>query len=624
MELKTDLYKVEKIQELENEIFELKQRLNKTEAGLPCKSILNEDQKLVEGFGVIDHNFNILSFDAKSNSFRKNKDDRSSGQKCYSVFCNSNEPCAGCTILKKRASKLVWYSLQTQLPDNQRKCKKNIIASFESNEPNAPFLVETDLFYQQLFESKGDALLILNCKGQVLKFTDKLNEMLGYSKEEFSKLTVFDIDDPTNSLTFEERVSQVRETKGAIFETDLITKSGDLIPVESSLCPIKYHDKTVYFTSFRNIQERKETERELHESEIRFRTLVENATDLVMRFDREYRYVFINSASLHVFGIPPEDFIGKTHHDMGFPYDLCQLCEEEMDKVFESGISDVIDFSIEVKGREISFEWQLIPEFDEEDEIPYLMAVARDVTKRKQSEKALEEALKTKDKFFSIIAHDLKNPFGSLRALSEALQLNDDLTKEEINEFAEIIHASACQGYDLLENLLDWSRSQRGNIKCEPEEFDLIELVESNINLLQANIHKKKINIHFNPDHNKTVFADKYMVDTIIRNLMANAVKFTYMYGNIEISLLDREKHYGLSIKDDGKGISQENQTKLFDMDNQYSSKGTAMETGTGLGLILCKEFIDCNNGEIWVESENGEGSCFSFIVPKNKSGFTS
>ncbi len=624
MELKTDLYKDEKIRELEKEILELKQQLSLVESESPCKSILNEDQKLVEGIGVIDHNFNLLSFDIRSNGFGKSKEDLLSGQKCYSVFCSSNEPCEGCEILKKRTSKKDRYSLQSQLLDGHRRCNKNIIDSVALSEPTASYLAETDLFYQQLFESTGDALLILDCKGRVLKFTDKLNEMLGYSKEEFSQLTVFDIDDPSNSLTFEERVSQVQKTKGAIFETDLITKSEGLIPVESSLCPIKYHDKTVYFTSFRNIQERKETEKELHESEIRFRTLVENATDLVMRFDREHRHVFVNSASLPVLGIPPEDFIGRTHYEMEFPDDLCQFWEEEIEKVFESGIADIIDFSIEVKGREISFEWQLIPEFNEEDEIPYLLAVARDVTKRKQSEKALEEALKTKDKFFSIIAHDLKNPFGSLRALSEALQLNDDLTKEEIAEFAEIIHASACQGYDLLENLLDWSRSQRGNIKCEPEEFDLIELVESNINLLQANIHKKQINIHFTFENNKTVFADKYMVDTIIRNLLANAVKFTYMDGNIEINLLEGEKYYGLSIKDDGKGISQENQTKLFDLDNQYSSKGTAMETGTGLGLILCKEFIDCNNGDIWVESENGEGSCFSFMIPKNKSEFSS
>jgi len=477
---------------------------------------------------------------------------------------------------------------------------------------------ETDLFYEQLFESTGDSLLIIDCEGRVVKFTNKLSEILGYTESEFSELTIFDIDDPTNSLCFEERVKQVQETKGAVFETDLICRSGKLIPVESSLSPIKYHHKTVYFIAFRDIEERKVAQKELLESEIRFRSLVENATDLIMRFDRDHRHVFVNSASLPVLGIPPEDFIGVTHEEMGFPEDLCLFWEEAMDKVFESGIADVIDFSIQVDNSDLYFEWQLIPEFDADGEMHYLLAVARDVTKRKLSEKALEEALKTKDKFFSIIAHDLKNPFGSLRTLSECLKVSDSLTKEEINEFAEVIHTSACQGFDLLENLLEWSRSQRGNIKWEPKEFDLNELVETNINLIQANIHKKQIKLSFDSVSNKNVFADKYMIDTIIRNLLANAVKFTYIKGNIEISLFENEKQYVFSIKDDGKGISAENQTKLFDMDNQYSSKGTAMETGTGLGLILCKEFIDNNNGEIWVESELGKGSCFSFSVPKS------
>jgi len=302
---------------------------------------------------------------------------------------------------------------------------------------------------------------------------------------------------------------------------------------------------------------------------------------------------------------------------MGFPEDLCLLWEEEMDKVFDSGIADIIEFSIHVKGSEIFFEWQLIPEFDTEDEIPYLLAVARDVSTRTLSEKALEEALKTKDKFFSIIAHDLRNPFGSLRTLSEYLQNHEDLTKEEIKEFAEIIHTSACQGYDLLENLLEWSRSQRGNIKWDPQEFDLSDLIKSNIKLIQANLHKKQIQLNFKTDKSHYVFADKYMIDTIVRNLLANAVKFTYMNGNIDIQLSERAENYCVSIKDDGKGISKDHQAKIFDLDNQHSSLGTAMETGTGLGLILCKEFINTNNGELWVESEIGKGSCFSFTVPK-------
>ncbi len=617
MELEIDLKDEDKIRLLEEEIFQLKQKLEVSTVVSLNQNNISAFKNSTDLFGVVDSDFNVLSINDHWKNSLSESQEKLYGKKCYSVFFGLNEPCDGCSISANVTNKLVWSFIQPQLDGKERACRISEITPANDIEPIELTIKESDLFYEQLFESTGDPLLIIDCKGRILKFTKKLCEMLSYTMDEFSNLTIFDIDDPTNSLTFDERVAQVEREKGAVFETDLISKPGKLIPVECSSSPIKYHNKIVFFVTLRNIEKRNIAQKELLESEIRFRSLVENATDLVMRFDRDHRHVFANSASLPVLGIPPEEFIGKTHQEMGFPDDLCELWEDEMDKVFESGISDIINFSINTKGKEIYFEWQLIPEFDTEDEIPFLLAVARDVSKRTKSEMALEEALKTKDKFFSIIAHDLRNPFGSLRTLSEYLQNNEDLSKEEIKEFAEIIHTSACQGYDLLENLLEWSRSQRGNINWQPQEFDLVDSINSNIRLIQANIHKKQINIDFKTEKSYYVFADKYMIDTIIRNLLANAVKFTYIHGNIDIVISEQTEHYCVSVKDDGKGISNDNQIKLFDLDNQHSSVGTAMETGTGLGLILCKEFIDTNNGDIWVESEKGAGSCFSFTVPK-------
>ncbi|MDE5423158.1 PAS domain-containing sensor histidine kinase [Ancylomarina sp. DW003] len=617
MKLEKNLNEGDRIEKLEDEILELKQKLEIAQAG----SVYNLAHSEIDGesdiYGVVDREFNLLSVNDKWAESQKSVGQSLIGQKCYSVFCDLDAPCKGCFLSDKKVGKLIWFFLQPNNNNETGNCKKNIISPHNEIESYELDLKETDLFYEQLFESTGDSLMILDCKGRLLKYTTKLCDLLSYSEDEFSELTIFDIDDPRNSLNFEERIIEIEKEKGAVFETDLIDKSGNLIPVECSSAPISYHNKLVFFITIRDISKRKIAQKELHESEIRFRSLVENATDLVMRFDREHRHVFVNTASLPVLGISPEEFIGKTHQEMGFPDDLCEFWEDEMDKVFESGISDIVDFSINVKGKEIYFEWQLIPEFDTEDEIPYLLAIARDVSKRTTSEKALEQALKTKDKFFSIIAHDLRNPFGSLRTLSECIHSNDDLTKEEVKEFAEIIHTSACQGYDLLENLLEWSRSQRGSLNWQPQEFDLVKLIELNINLVQANIHKKKINLSFESERSKYVFADKYMIDTIIRNLLANALKFTYYNGNVSLAVTDRDSHYCISVKDDGKGIDKENQKRLFELDNQYSSIGTAMETGTGLGLILCKEFTDANNGEIWVESEEGKGSCFSFTVPK-------
>lgn len=617
MKLKTNYTDKDKIRLLEDEISQLKKKLEISKVVSLSQNNVSGSKNFTNLLGVVDSDYNVLSINDYRNKSLNEPQNEFYGKKCYFAFCGLNEPCEECSLLANSTNKSALYFVQAQLHDKEGPCRQTLITPVSDIEPIESRSKESDVFYKQLFESTGDMLLILDCKGQILKFTSKLYEMLSYSEDEFSNLTIFDIDDPTHSHTFEERFVEVEREKGAVFETDLISKSGKLFPVESCTSPIKYDNKTMLFVTFRDIEERINAQTKLLESEIRFRTLVENATDLVMRFDREHRHVFANSASLQVLGISSEEFIGKTHSEMGFPDDLCLMWEEEMDKVFESGIADVIDFSVNAKGNDIYFEWQLVPEFDTEGEIPYLLAVARDVTKRTISEKTLEETLKTKDKFFSIIAHDLRNPFGSLRTLSEFILNNEDLTKEEIKEFAEVINMSACEGYNLLENLLEWSRSQRGSIKWQPEEFDLVSLIDSNISLIQANVHKKKINVSFDAEESYLVYADKYMIDTIIRNLLANAVKFTYTNGNIDIAVHEQKEHYCVSIKDDGKGISGNNQTKLFDLDNQHSSVGTAMETGTGLGLILCKEFIDTNNGNIWVESEEGAGSCFSFTLTK-------
>ncbi len=614
MEFETYLKGEDKIRLLEEEILQLKQELEVSKLVSPNQNSVSELSKFSELFGVVDNGFNVLSVNDKWRNLLPEPQEKNHDSKCYSVFFGFDAPCDGCTIPRNSSDEVECFLLQAK---QNNLCSRSLMTPVNTFTDRDLATEESSLFYEQLFESTGDSLLIIDCKGRILKFTEKLCEMLSYTMDEFASLTIFDIDDPANSLTFDERIIEINREKGAVFETDLISKSGKRTPVECSSSPIKYHNKTIYFVTLRNIEKRNLAQKELLESEIRFRSLVENATDMVMRFDREHRHVFVNSASYQVLGISPQEFIGKTHIEMGFDDALCSLWEEEMNKVFESGVPDVIDFSIQLKGVDRFFEWQLIPEFDTEDEIPYLLGIARDVSIRTMSEKALEEALKAKDKFFSIIAHDLRNPFGSLRTLSEYLQSNEDLTKEEINEFAEIIHTSACQGYDLLENLLEWSRSQRGTIEWQPQEFDLVDSIDSNIRLIQANIHKKQINLNFKSEKSHYVFADKYMIDTIIRNLLANAVKFTYMNGHIDIAIHEQVDHHCVSIKDNGKGITKENQSKLFDLDNQYSSVGTAMETGTGLGLILCKEFIDANEGQIWVESVVGEGSCFSFTVPK-------
>jgi signal transduction histidine kinase len=233
-----------------------------------------------------------------------------------------------------------------------------------------------------------------------------------------------------------------------------------------------------------------------------------------------------------------------------------------------------------------------------------------------QQNLSLQELNATKDKFFSIISHDLKGPLNSLSSFS-GLLINhaDSLSKEEITMLAKDLDKNLKNLFALLENLLEWSRSQTGNIVFTPEVFDLNHLLEINRELLATQAQNKRISIINQSKENVNIYAHKHSVNTVIRNLISNAIKFTTEGGRITISTKLAEGQVLVTISDTGVGMSKEIQEKLFRIDTKHSTKGTADEKGTGLGLILCKEFIEKNGGRIWVESEVGKGSSFQFTL---------
>ena len=235
----------------------------------------------------------------------------------------------------------------------------------------------------------------------------------------------------------------------------------------------------------------------------------------------------------------------------------------------------------------------------------------------RKSEKNLMELNATKDKFFSIISHDLKNPFSSLLSISDLMVDSfDDTEKEDHKAGFKKINKSVKHLLDLLENLLTWSRSQRGRIKCDPVRFNLSSVVQENINLHRLLAEKKGIMLLSSEQDEVFAYGDREMINSVIRNLVTNAVKFTDRDKKVEIQLKPGEKKVEVSIVDEGIGISSDQLEKLFRIDEKFKSTGTAGEKGTGLGLIICREFVEKNGGEITVQSAPGKGSVFSFTVP--------
>ncbi len=247
------------------------------------------------------------------------------------------------------------------------------------------------------------------------------------------------------------------------------------------------------------------------------------------------------------------------------------------------------------------------------------LKTARDIINKQNKE--LKRINATKDKFFSIIAHDLKNPFNALMGFSSLLLKNHLTYDAKMREkFIESINSCAEISYKLLENLLTWSRSQSGSIKYNPIKLDMKTQLYETIYVLAAQASKKNISILNEIKEKELIYADEKMFGTIIRNLISNAIKFTNKNGKIEISAEKQDGNWiKIAVKDNGKGISQDVVKNLFKIDKNISTLGTDNETGTGLGLILCKEFVEKHNGKIWVESELGNGASFFFTIPCHK-----
>lgn len=234
-----------------------------------------------------------------------------------------------------------------------------------------------------------------------------------------------------------------------------------------------------------------------------------------------------------------------------------------------------------------------------------------------KTETELKEAIAVKDRFISILGHDLKNPFSSILGFSNLLLENiDKYDKEKIKKFAGIINNSSHQTFNLLNNLLEWSRSQRNKIPFNPEMTNLYEPIYDTYSLLNSSAAAKNIQIQLNIPEQINATLDVEMIKTVIRNLINNAIKFTPENGKITVSANKDHEKVQIEVADTGTGMNEKTKKSLFKIGDIKSMKGTNGEQGTGFGLLLCKEFIEKHNGTITVESELGKGSNFIVNLP--------
>ena len=250
----------------------------------------------------------------------------------------------------------------------------------------------------------------------------------------------------------------------------------------------------------------------------------------------------------------------------------------------------------------------------------FLLVLLESNERNLQTRQELEISNATKDKFFSIIAHDLSNPFNSIMSFSNLMfEQVQAKNYDAVEKYAGIVKNSSHQAISLLANILEWSRSQTGRMNFNPEPLDVADLINDATKLMNASVIQKSMTITTNIPPNTIVFADKAMLSTVMRNLFSNAIKFSNIGGTIHLSVEQKPKEFIFSVSDNGIGMKQETVQKLFRIDESFSTVGTQNERGTGLGLILCKEFINYHQGTIWIESMVGNGTTLSFLIPRKE-----
>jgi PAS domain S-box-containing protein len=344
--------------------------------------------------------------------------------------------------------------------------------------------------------------------------------------------------------------------------------------------------------------------------------------------DADLRFTYLSPSTEKLFGYTLKEWETLDWNTFLKP-DYVETIHKVFDG-FKSGKQESVNLlSVIVRhknGTEMWIEFSACPLFDKNEVFKSAVGITRDITERKQAELQikhqnveLQKLNATKDKFFSIIAHDLKNPFNSIMGFCELLV--EQIRKKDFNgieKYAGFIRQSSQMAFDLLINLMVWSRSQTGRMECNPVQFDLMESILEITAMFDDIAWQKGIVIKRELPPKVAVFADRSMINTVLRNLISNAIKFTNPGGEIILTVIEEKNKLTVSVKDNGIGIPNNSIDKLFRIDENYSTRGTASETGTGLGLILCKEFIEKHNGEIRVESEPGKGSTFYFTLHYN------
>jgi PAS domain S-box-containing protein len=466
--------------------------------------------------------------------------------------------------------------------------------------------------------------------GVITQVNEKFCQISGYSEAELIGKTHRVINSGYHPKEFFAGMWQTI-TAGKVWRGEIRNKAknGAYYWVDTTITPFMDDEgKPFEFIAIRyDITARKKAEEAIRESEKRYSDMINNIPDALWQADENGNFIYMSENIQRLSGYTPEELINSKitfwiniiHHD-----DRRRVFSAFKD-FFEKNDKFEIDYRIKKKSGEWSWIHMRAVNVIVNNDIKTAAGIIMDINDRKKAEIELEKSrneLKDinyqKDKFFSIISHDLRSPFTGLMGFASFLLSEmDSLSQEEIKEYLSQINKTTSNIYNLLNNLLEWSRVQIGRMEYQPANISLLEKARITVNLLSANAAKKNIELEMNIDPHISVFADENMLRSILQNIISNAIKFTNSGGKVKVQAEIKGKFVEICVTDTGIGIEPEALNKIFKMEVNHTTRGTHNEAGAGIGLMLTKELVEKHGGKIKIQSKIGEGSKFIITIPK-------
>jgi|GEM_PF-2239077 len=502
-----------------------------------------------------------------------------------------------------------------------------------------------------LVNTSFDGIFALDNEGNIIEANLSFAKILGYTLEEITQLSIYDIDVKQTREELTRKIQEFKFGKRVKFKTRYIRKNGSICHAEISANSIEWDDEIALFCICRDITQRNKAKQALLHREQEIRTLIENAPDIIARYDRSLRHIYVNPSIEKATGIPLQQFIGKSKRELGLPRHLVDICDHSCEKVFTTGEPDVIEFELTVSNKIRYFQARIVPEFDAVGNVVSVMAISRDFTEQKIAEQVLQQtaislaqakesaeaASKAKSAFLAMMSHEIRTPMNGVVGMAELLA-NTPLEEDQKN-LVQIILDSGDVLLNIINDILDFSKVESGNLQLESKEFNFTDVLSSTCKLLSKQAFDKNINLqcHFNQDLPTTVIGDSSRLRQIFINLISNAIKFTSQ-GFISVTVSGRwitsnTYEFRFSISDTGIGINSDQISKLFKPFTQADASINRQFGGTGLGLAICKKLVELMQGSLWVEScgqvggnppsdwivgdsnNNTQGSTFHFVI---------